>query len=315
MRVVVLALGAALFAVPVSAKADEPVADPPVAAGVHEPQPGLGWGLVAALYAGMFTYTYFDWYAGTPSSRFRFVDEGLLGRNTYAGGMDKVGHAYVNVLLVRGASQLLDESYALRNRWARTLLAAGLSMGFYTYVEIGDGTHAGFGFSATDLLADAVGVALGSLLELCASCDRLVDFKWGYVPSATFAARPSLAFAEDYNGQRYALTVNLDPLRKALGVPDSILELPGLYVGAAFSVRGYEPAPDAFRHEQTLSLVVGFKPSRLVARARQSDLGPGWGRRVLDYAEEAVMLPYVTAFSVPLASRRGGGEVVLPSTR
>ena len=58
----------------------------------HRLRAALG---VGALYAGFSTWAYLAWYRDVESlDEFGWGGDGWFGRNTYAGGADKLGHAW-----------------------------------------------------------------------------------------------------------------------------------------------------------------------------------------------------------------------------
>jgi hypothetical protein len=97
---------------------------------------------------------YFAWYYDQPRlSGFAVGGDGYFGENTYAGGADKLGHAWANAALTRGGAELL--------RWGgwrpgpAALISAGLSWTLFAFVEIKDGYY--YQLSPGDMLANTAG--------------------------------------------------------------------------------------------------------------------------------------------------------------
>src|SRR5262249_62192294 len=64
-------------------------------------------------YAGFTTWTYFAWYRKhKPLSQFKWGGDGWLGDTTYAGGADKVGHAWATMGLAADGTELLNQGGA-----------------------------------------------------------------------------------------------------------------------------------------------------------------------------------------------------------
>jgi hypothetical protein len=92
------------------------------------------------------------------SDTLRFREEGLFGHDTYAGGADKLGHAWSNYALTRGISGVL--SWGGVSKAASVATSASLAFGFFALIELKDGYEPRYGFSWGDVLFNAGGNAL-----------------------------------------------------------------------------------------------------------------------------------------------------------
>lgn len=151
-------------------------------------------------------------WADNLTSRFGTKSEGWFGQRTYAGGADKLGHAFaghVGTRLFTAGLQWAGHSPedALR-------LGALTTFGVLLGVELLDGFERKHQFNWQDLIADAAGVGLGMLLEKRPDLDALIDFRMQYWPSdAERRARPVQTVNGDYDGYTWLLAF------KASGVP------------------------------------------------------------------------------------------------
>jgi len=73
----------------------------PVAIPANKDHLWTGWTLVAGSYAVMGVYSYYSWYQEGEQRDFYVADDGWFGKNTYAGGEDKVGHCFSSYVITR----------------------------------------------------------------------------------------------------------------------------------------------------------------------------------------------------------------------
>lgn len=157
-----------------------------------------------AAYAAVGTWMWFAWYADKPSQpRWKFGGDGWFGPSTYAGGADKVGHAWSSWTLSRlGASALSQGNW---DPFGASVLATSLSSTLLVLVEVNDGYYTEF--SPGDLTADLVG-GLAAIAALNVPwLDEGFDFRVQWLPSSQFRRHPGLNFAEDYSGQSYVVAL------------------------------------------------------------------------------------------------------------
>ena len=159
----------------------------------------IKWDLLA-IGAGITAVGLSRWDWG--SSKFHFVSEGYFGKDTYNGGMDKLGHAWTAYVLADYLSWRIGNSFP--DALNADITGAALSFGFMSYIEVSDGLSKGYGFSYQDLMADAAGAGFSLLRHRIPGLAEKLDFRLQYWPSGDGS---SLDFATDYMGQKYVLAL------------------------------------------------------------------------------------------------------------
>lgn len=199
---------------------------------------------LGGIYAGFVTWTYFAWYR-RDTHPFRAGGDGLFSPNTYAGGADKMGHAWATLGLGRWGVEMLDQ-WGGYDRLTSAIVGMGLSELLFLGVEIKDGFA--YQFSYGDLAFNTAGALLGFAQSVWPAVDRAIDFRVQYFPSAAYRARAEangdIDWAEDYSGQTYMLTYHLSEL-PGLGRMSERSRLPFKFfdVWLGFRTRGYKPDP------------------------------------------------------------------------
>ncbi len=225
----------------------------------------IALGAIGGIYLGVSTWAYFAWYRDHPPNQgFEFGGDGLFEKTSYAGGSDKLGHAWATMALGRISSQVLK-----RNGWSAlhaALIGNALSFGLFTAVEYQDAYY--YEFSVGDLAADFLGAAAGVLLESSPRADELFDFRVEYLPSKEYRSVISgergndpdikaLNIAEDYSGQTYLAALHLGAFEQ---IVDNKWTAPLRYVDAVVGFRSNKyrptPLPDDGIPTQSLSLGV-----------------------------------------------------------
>jgi hypothetical protein len=199
----------------------------------------------AAAYTGLWTL----WYADYPQQGFHTFDD-----SQQWGGMDKLGHFSTAYMLgyLGHASFTWAGAKPATARW----VGGSLGLGFLTGIEIMDGFSSQWGFSWTDMGANALGAALFIGQDLAWKEQRILP-KFSFFPSEFAAKRPDLLgqnwteqWLKDYNGQRYWLSVNVAsflPKEVKAGFPQ------WLNLAVGYSIRGFLGAnqnPEPFSHIQ-----------------------------------------------------------------
>ena len=173
----------------------------------------------AALYAGTMSYLNFIWYKDTKRVPFEFYADGKGYQQ-----VDKFGHAYGAYL----------ESYIgyRAMRWSgaskKKALLYGGTLGFLLQspIEIVDGFYEGWGFSWTDMAANAVGSSLVIGQELLFD-EQIVKYKFSFRPSpyakqangylgSTFTGQ----ILQDYNAHTYWFSIGLNRIIRSERIPD-----------------------------------------------------------------------------------------------
>lgn len=252
---------------------------------------------VALLYTGLWTYNYFAWWHGTPTTPFTTEWDGFFGVDTYGGGADKMGHLYMNLMLSRATTGILR--YGRFNTVPASIAGATLSWLSYLLVELRDGSHE-FEYSWGDILANSLGTALGLVLTHAPEVDRFFSLRMMYWPSREFRRNPSLNFNEDYSGQTFLLAFHMAGFEERVGFFRYI----DFVVG--FNARNYLPTPTTDGHPERQHLYFGFALNLqevlnhgLFDRPRDEDNRAQEAARgfFADWAAEHIQVPFT---AVPL---------------
>jgi hypothetical protein len=246
-----------------------------------------GIGVIVGIYGAN------GWWKDGFSGSFRTVDEGGFGRNTYAGGADKAGHAFFTYT---GARLLTRGFEALGNGPGRSLrLGAWTSLGVMTGVELVDGFSKKFRFSMEDAVANAAGAVFAVLAEVDPRVDALLDFRLLYRRSDDARRVGEADPIADYSGQTFLLAVKAD------GVP-RLREVPGvryLELQIGYNTRGYEPNDGTMNDpHRRIYYGVGINLSRLLSdTVFRGDLRGGKIQRGTDTVIEFLQVPGTAAWT------------------
>jgi uncharacterized protein YfiM (DUF2279 family) len=159
------------------------------------------------------------WYADYPRSKFKTIndsDEWLQ--------MDKMGHVFSSYQLGRLGANVLN--WAGVSNKDQLIYGSTLGLGFLTAVEVMDGFSEEWGFSWTDMAANAAGTGLYVGQELLWEEQRIL-LKYSFHRTRFAKQRPEklgsgLAeeFLKDYNGQTYWLSANINSFLKSEHIPN-----------------------------------------------------------------------------------------------
>jgi hypothetical protein len=247
--------------------------------------------VVSGIAAVVGYYGATGWWREGFSGSFRTTDEGWFGRNTYAGGADKAGHAYFTYT---GARLLTRGFEALGNDPGRALrLGTWTSLGVMTGVEVVDGFSKEFRFSMEDAVANVVGSAFAVLAEVNPRVDALLDFRLLYRRSADARRVGDNDPLADYSGQTFLLALKADGFPRLREVP--LLRYLELQVG--YNTRGYEPNDGVkIDPHRRVYYGVGVNLSRLLSdTVFRGDLKGGKIRRGTDTVLEFLQVPGTAA--------------------
>lgn len=158
------------------------------------------------------------WYADYPQSNFHAIDDSSEWLQ-----MDKAGHLFSTYHLGSfGANSL---KWAGANRKSQLLYGSTVGFAFMSVVEVFDGTSSQWGFSWSDMAANAAGTSLYVSQELLWNEQRIVP-KFSFHTTEYASIRPNVlgsSFSQqilkDYNGQTYWLSVNLHSFFKQSKIP------------------------------------------------------------------------------------------------
>ncbi len=269
--------------------------------------------VLGGIYATFTTWAYFAWYR--PRAKYDsivFLNEGWFGPDTYAGGADKLGHMYANYTFVRASVALLEAGGW--ERWPALAISGGLTVAFFSAIEVKDGYHQGFGFSYQDITANLTGNTLAILLMGFPVLDRALDVRIEYLPTRQFIDdlidNGGVDAAEDYTGQAFLLAYHLGsigPLHRTryLGWTRYVDVVMG------YQARNYKPEPDdpaANPREQELYFGLTLDMQALLGDLRKKvRRGSAWGpvvggtRGVFEF----IQLPYTTLDVVDFERNNG----------
>ena len=158
------------------------------------------------------------WYADYPRSKFHTLDD----TNEWL-QMDKLGHVFSSYQLGRVGANVLNWSGVSK----KNQLVYGSTLGFVflTAVEVFDGYSEEWGFSWSDILANAAGTGLYVGQQLLWKEQR-ITLKYSFHQTQYASQRPdklgngfSEEFLKDYNGQTYWLSFNLHAFFKDSKLP------------------------------------------------------------------------------------------------
>ncbi|MEQ8273915.1 MAG: DUF2279 domain-containing protein [Deltaproteobacteria bacterium] len=201
---------------------------------------------------------------------FSFRDAGAFGQDTYAGGADKMGHAYSMYVVTHSV-------YSLYRWLGMTKVNAALWTGAIAFtvsnwVELIDG-FTQYGFEGGDVIANSLGIGLGLLTKLSPRAESLVGFRLSYVPSPDFLQNEKsvLKWINDYTGMTYYLDV------KGKGVLELMDRDPGLFryvqAGIAFNTDQYSPVKRWEERRRNLGVHVGVSMSEVLRAWGDGDEG------------------------------------------
>ncbi len=158
------------------------------------------------------------WYAKYDSSSFHTINDS----NDWL-QMDKAGHAMGAYYVGKIGMNVLD--WAGESKKNQIIYGATLGFGFLSVVEIFDGFSKEWGFSTSDILANATGAGLLIGQELLWDEQRIL-MKYSFHTTKYANQRPELLgenFIEqtlkDYNGQTYWLSANIWSFAKDSSLP------------------------------------------------------------------------------------------------
>jgi hypothetical protein len=276
---------------------------------------------LAGLYAGFSAWTYFAWYRKgcrpepNPCNDFIWGKDGSFGVRTYAGGADKLGHAWATLALARLGTEMLNQWGGYERRTS-TIVGTALSEALFLGVEIRDGFS--YQFSYWDFAFNTLGAALAFAQSTWPRVDELVDLRVQYFPSTGYRERfqdGDVDIAEDYSGQTYLLAMHLGAIR---GLRDWRWGGWSRYVDVAvgFETRGYKPEPpykidpddpdrQDYPHRQTLFFGLTLNAQGVFDRLLERRSRP---RKFLHGTFEVFNLPYTT-LPVRGGTRRPAGAV------
>ena len=158
------------------------------------------------------------WYADYPQSNFHTINDSSEWLQ-----MDKFGHVFSSYQLGRIGADVL--SWSGVNERDQLIYGATLGFAYLGIVEVFDGFSEEWGFSWTDILANAAGTGLYVGQQLFWREQR-INLKYSFHQTQYAPQNPDKLgdglmeeFLKDYNGQTYWLSVNLHSYFKQSRIP------------------------------------------------------------------------------------------------
>jgi hypothetical protein len=213
---------------------------------------------------------------------FRFKNEGWFGKDTYAGGMDKLGHFWSSQAIADGVTWLLQRKGVDTRQSAAT--GAVLSFAVMTAIEIGDG-FTPYGFSSRDMAMNALGVTFSYLRNTIPGFKETLDFRLQYMPSDI----GSISASSDYSNKKFLFALKLSGLEPLKDTPWRFVEF-----HAGYFARGFSETERALGRplERQLFAGIGLNLNALLLpdpQMKQTLVGGG-----LDFLLQRFQVPYTS---------------------
>jgi len=219
---------------------------------------------LAGVYIGFSGWAYLAWYRDHPEKdQYEIGGDGWFGKTTYAGGADKLGHAWATMVLARAGTQVLSAGGWDHTRSA--IVGSILAEGLFFAVEMKDYYY--YEFSPGDMTFNTLGALTALAFELSPRLDEMFDYRVQYWPSHQYIknlepgspcemrepGQPSCSrwnIAEDYSGETYMIAFHPSSIH---ALRDWKYGVWSRFIDAAigFESRNYKPPPrsdDAFDH-------------------------------------------------------------------
>ncbi len=179
----------------------------------------------------------------------KWADERWFQEDTYQGGFDKTAHVFSHYLVMRASYNIFN--YTENGESSKWFYSIGLTSLIGLGIEVGD-SHAGEnGFCYQDLIADAVGITLGALLEAYPVADKFIGYSAEYIPTQYFRDRPGemWLFPDDYSGWKFMLNFKLAGFEYiGIKIPDF---LRFVMIDVGFYARGYSKYDNHYREMES----------------------------------------------------------------
>jgi hypothetical protein len=247
-------------------------------------------------YLTLGTWAWFAWYYNKPKlPEWRFGGDGWFGDTTYAGGEDKFGHFWANLVFSRLGTDLLRRGGW--GKWSSSLIGSGMSLTFFFFVEVKDGFF--YEFSPSDMAGNTVGALLAFAMSNWPQLDDALDVRVQWFPSRQFRRNPSADFVEDYNGEKYLFAFKPRSIRAIREGDWSVRWLEFVDPVIGFDSRGYKPTPlptDMELRKQevfvgvTIDLQAFFDETLGHSRSRAGR----WGHNIAHTVTEFANAPFTT---------------------
>jgi hypothetical protein len=173
---------------------------------------------------------------------FHFTYEGWFANSTYAGGSDKLGHAYAAYISTI-AMQWTYNKLGIDPVTAAWMGAGFTFLLFNGFEFLGDG-FTQYGASPEDMVANTFGLTIGFLVRRFPVLDTIIGLRLGYIPTTDFLAHDHtpLKLINDYSGMLFYFDVKLKGLLEVLHVEPGLARF--LMAGLVYDTYKYSPILD-----------------------------------------------------------------------
>jgi hypothetical protein len=195
-----------------------------------------------------------------------------FGEDAYAGGGDKIGHLYSAYLTTSVMVPIYEKMNVPRTRavWFATAFTTLLFNGF----EVIDG-FTDFGFEYVDVIANSVGIGLGTVTQLFPAVGAMLGVRIAYVPSQDFLDSERglyIKLINDYSGMLFYGDIKLKGVFEAFGADPGLARY--LLTGVVYGTDQYSPDPPAGSLEpraRNLGIHFGISMSEILRWVGQND--------------------------------------------
>ena len=248
--------------------------------------------LVGAAAIAWYAYKDFDW---SSSPRFTILREGWFGQNTYAGGVDKIGHSFTTYILADflawGFRQKGFDPYGSAISGA---VISWLVMGAY---EITDGFNKAYGFAVEDITFNTLGAVFSFLRNTVPGMREKLDFRVQWTPQIyDWLDSARLLPVSDYSSKKFLFALKLAGFEDIRDTPLRFVEL-----HAGYFTRGYSDPELAIGVPKERHLFAGIGLNLNEVFFPDPAMRQTWPAAITSTALEYVQVPYT---SVTTSNRR-----------
>ncbi len=174
----------------------------------------LRYGVLVSVPLGTYLFAWLSWDWGDVRANWKWANEGWFGRNTYAGGADKLGHLYSHYVMFRLMYAIFN--YTEEGRYTKWIYAALLPSMLSVGIELGDAfSSEQNGFAYQDMICGFLGIGIGAIMERFPVVDSFFGISVEYFPSRYMRRNMNeiLKFVDDYSGWKFMVNFKLSGFR------------------------------------------------------------------------------------------------------
>jgi hypothetical protein len=190
---------------------------------------------------------------------FHFQGDGWFGRDTYAGGADKVSHFSISATVSRELALLYDSFGVTRTQSAAWAFGITAFTGFM--VEIGDGLSP-YGFSWQDLTVDVLGSGMGVFLTRHGLND-VFGVRVGKVPTDEPVSHEERYLGSHYGTEIYSGDFKLAGLARRWKIEPSVARF--LLFSVTYQTKGYDYVPTLPDKQRLVGFELGINFPEVLA--------------------------------------------------